>query len=597
MLSVLQAQTEQKEIVRIEGRDFYVHKVETGNTLYALSKMYGVKVEDIVSENPQLSEGLKIGQVIRIPVVLSNKKSAPQNTPVAEGDFLIHTVAAKETLYGISRRYNISVEEIRAANGGLSGGLQPDMALRIPRPKAIKGQADALKPAMADEYVQHLVEPGQTLYGLAREYNLNIDSIRILNGGLSEGLKVGTTIRLPLKKEDTARGFKILKPAKLILSGVGKRKKEYTIAVFLPLYLDSNRIIEEKRLPFEKEIVLPQSRVALQFLEGLYLALDSLNRDSVSFRLRIYDTPYDRSAGKSPNIDQLLLDEELVNVDAFIGPFHRGDYEKVAAYANATQKPVFMPTPQSSDLLNSSGFLLKARPSAETQVEQMRRYVYSHYPRARRLLVTNNILRDQQYFERFMGIHGTDTNKEIYTDVRRKFHVVRTNELDTALFPKYLDDSILNLVVVPLLDKSFITSLVTKLNKLSAKNQIIVLGMEKWQDYGFLDYKYLNSVRLHLPVFQFVDYTSTIVDDFVRQYREVTADEPDEWAFLGYDAMMFLGDMFRQYGVGIVGGISGNYYRGLSADFDFVKDTPANGFDNKGTRVVKIENYRQVLAH
>lgn len=589
------AQTGQKEIVNLEGRDFYVHKVETGNTLYSLARMYGVRVEDIINENPQLSEGLKIGQVIRIPAALSEKKK-DQNTPVASGEWLIHRVLTKETLYSLSRKYNVTPDEIKSANNGLVNGLQPDMELKIPRPRTVKGAADALQPAQPDNFVHHLVEPGQTLYGLAREYNLNIDSIRILNGGLAEGLKVGTTIRLPLKKEDTSRGFKVLKPAKLLLPGIALRKKQYTLAVFLPLYVDSNAAIEKNRLPFEKEKILPESRVGLQFLEGLYLALDSLNKDSLRFKLLVYDTPYDRAAGKSPNIDKILGDEQLVLADAFIGPFHRGDYEKIAAYANAVQKPVFMPTPQSSEVLKSSPFLLKSRPSVETQVEQMRNYVYSHYPRARRILVSNNILKDQLHFESFMGITGTDTNRQIYTDVRRKFQVVRTSELDTALFPKYLDDSILNLVVVPLLDKSFITSLVTKLNRLSAKNQIIVLGMEKWRDYGFLDYKYLNNVKLHLPVFQFMDYESHQVDDFVGKFRTAAGTEPDEWAFLGYDATLFLADLFQQYGTGISAGISGSYYRGLSADFDFRRPEKTSGFENRGTRVVKIENYRQLLA-
>jgi LysM repeat protein len=590
------AQTAQKEVVVIDGREFYIHKVETGNTLYSLSKMYGVKVEDLITENPQLSEGLKIAQVIRIPVALSDKKTDQKNTPTAEGDFLIHTVLPKETLYGLSRKYNVGTDEIKASNNGLPAGLQPGTQIKIPRPKSIRGSSDVLQPAQPDEYVQHLVEPKQTLYGLAREYDVNVDSIRLLNGGLPEGLKVGTTIRIPIKKDETARGFKVLKPAKLVISGMGKRKKTYTIAAFLPLYLDSNQVLEKNRLPFEKEKILPESRIALQFLEGMYMALDSLNKDSAHIILNIYDTPYDRLRGRSANIDQILMDETLVNTDAFIGPFHRGDFEKVATYACAASKPVFVPTPQSTDLLNEMPLLLKARPAVETQVEQMRNYVYSHYPRARRILVSNNILKDQLYFERFMGISGTDTNREIYTDVRRKFQVVRTSELDTALFPKYLDDSVLNLVVVPLLDKSFITSLLTKLNKLSSKNQIILLGMEKWRDYGFLDYKYLNNVRLHLPVFQFVDYESPNVDKFVGKFRKTTATEPDEWAFLGYDAVMFLSDLFRQYGVGITAGISGTYYRGIGSDFDFRQARPADGFENRGTRVIKIEHYRQLLA-
>ena len=65
----------------IEGKTYYLHKIEKGNTLYSLSKMYSVKIKDLIAENPQLEEGLKIGQVIRIPVKKVDSKAAANNPP------------------------------------------------------------------------------------------------------------------------------------------------------------------------------------------------------------------------------------------------------------------------------------------------------------------------------------------------------------------------------------------------------------------------------------------------------------------------------------------------------------------------------------
>ena len=92
-------QFNQKQVQLIDGKTYYLHKIEKGNTLYSLSKMYSVKIKDLIGENPQLDEGLKIGQVIRVPIKKVDTKAAANNPPKAEGKYLIHNVIAKETMY------------------------------------------------------------------------------------------------------------------------------------------------------------------------------------------------------------------------------------------------------------------------------------------------------------------------------------------------------------------------------------------------------------------------------------------------------------------------------------------------------------------
>src|SRR5690606_16187492 len=58
-----------KKIEVIDGRKYYLHSVEKGQTLYAISKVYSVSVNDIVIENPEAIDGISQGQLLRIPVV------------------------------------------------------------------------------------------------------------------------------------------------------------------------------------------------------------------------------------------------------------------------------------------------------------------------------------------------------------------------------------------------------------------------------------------------------------------------------------------------------------------------------------------------
>lgn len=89
----------------------YKHTVQAGETLYRLSVDYGTTVEDIVRLNPALEkEGLKAGQVIAIPAV-SHKDG------VAGSDCrTMHKVKRKETLWGISQQYGLTIDEMLRAN-------------------------------------------------------------------------------------------------------------------------------------------------------------------------------------------------------------------------------------------------------------------------------------------------------------------------------------------------------------------------------------------------------------------------------------------------------------------------------------------------
>ena len=94
---------------QIEGKLFIIHQVDQGETLYAISRRYKVAIPDIVLYNPSAKLDLEIGVLIRVP--LANPKS-----PVDRTGMTRHEVKAKETLFSIAKTYSISVDEIKTAN-------------------------------------------------------------------------------------------------------------------------------------------------------------------------------------------------------------------------------------------------------------------------------------------------------------------------------------------------------------------------------------------------------------------------------------------------------------------------------------------------
>jgi len=85
---------------------FFLHTIERGQTVYSISVMYNVSVEDIYRLNPESRNGIRAGEVLKIPQ--------------ESGSYIFHTIQPQETLYGLSQKYDMKGEDIIAANPGLS---------------------------------------------------------------------------------------------------------------------------------------------------------------------------------------------------------------------------------------------------------------------------------------------------------------------------------------------------------------------------------------------------------------------------------------------------------------------------------------------
>lgn len=100
-------------VTKINQKLHIRYMVEPGETIYGISTRYGVSVSDILELNPELENGLKVGQVINIPydpVLVKQQKKTDDNA-------IVHKVQAGETLYGLSKKYNIPLQDLLKYNG------------------------------------------------------------------------------------------------------------------------------------------------------------------------------------------------------------------------------------------------------------------------------------------------------------------------------------------------------------------------------------------------------------------------------------------------------------------------------------------------
>ena len=110
----LSAQPEIPKVETIEGKKYYVHFVQAGNTLYGIHQLYKTPIETILGANDGLTDNLTVGQKILIPISTKN-----------ETFYSEHIVQEGETLYGISKKYNCSVSDLQNLNPDAEKGLKP----------------------------------------------------------------------------------------------------------------------------------------------------------------------------------------------------------------------------------------------------------------------------------------------------------------------------------------------------------------------------------------------------------------------------------------------------------------------------------------
>ncbi|WP_125719272.1 LysM peptidoglycan-binding domain-containing protein [Flavobacterium ustbae] len=167
------------------------YQIQKGETAYFIAQKYKVSIDEIYKLNPESQKGIKENQILKIPV--HTEIVASQNTQ------LKHVVQPKETLFGLSKQYHISVEAIQDANQEiLAGGLQIGQELIIPQ----NSDKNTKTEISSSSKVTHQVVAKESLFSIARQYNVSVQDLENLNKEiLINGLQVGQTISIPNKRK------------------------------------------------------------------------------------------------------------------------------------------------------------------------------------------------------------------------------------------------------------------------------------------------------------------------------------------------------------------------------------------------------------
>ena len=287
-------------------QEYMRHKVENKQTLFAISKKYKVRQEEIVKANPQLSKGLTEGMTLRIPKTNSDKSNwvseqsiekAVKKVNSTKSEQKIHIVKENETLYSIGRLYDVTVVDIIRLNPESSKNLPIGSELKIPSANQVDTKKNNESANSKSEVVIKKYADNNT-------------------------------------PEKNSANTKIVK-----------------IAFLLPFMLD-----EEKQDPSDKRFV--------DFYSGALIAVHKAKLRGISCEIFTFDT------GKSEQkVTEVLANPELKDMDLIIGPAFSNQISLVADFAKENKVNTLIPFSSKVYDIENNPYLFQFNPGVEAEFD------------------------------------------------------------------------------------------------------------------------------------------------------------------------------------------------------------------------------------
>ena len=531
----------------IPSGDYILHTVEQGQTLFFLSQTYNVDQDEIIQLNPGVQEGLQTGQVVKIP---SRKIHVPREGFPAEDDsYIHHKVERGETLYSLSRKYEVPVRAIRKANDKLIWGLKYGEYIRIPRD--------------VEEDVEEIEIP-----------DLPVDEI------------VKEPWPSDLHDEET------IIDAECIQFDYRDFDRPFKVALLLPLFIDRNYPVE---LPdtIDKDqaaLLYPDNVLSvnelyhgtipfLEFYEGALLAVDSLVRTGLSVNLSVYDT--ERNPQK---VRDIIWQPEFRNNDLVIGPVYPENMRIVADWAKHYRVNIVSPLTSRSEFLSGNPYLFQVTPSASVELEQASIFI-TNFPSSNFVLLHKGDLFERDMVESFKNnifrhfSYGSEFDNLVFKEV---IYRDATTKIEQSLVSGEK-----NIVIIPSSDQAFVSDVLMRLNILSRSYDITIFGLNDWQRFPNIEVEYLHNMELHFASPFFIDYDDPNVRKFLGRFREKYNTEPSHYGFQGYDIMFYFLQAMKNFGPDFRDCLPVMRTELLHSDYLFRKSDYRNGLENNGISIVK----------
>lgn len=480
------------------------HKVKKKETLYGIAQLYNVSVDEIKKLNKELySRGLRKGERLLIPASANTTSNNTGNILPGTQKYI---VKAKETKFGIARKFGISIAELEDLNPDLDE-LKVGSTLIVPDQTVIENAE------IDDENFQYYeVKPKEGFFRLKAKFGLSEEEIIALNPYAKDGLKEGMILKLPKDKSAVSQEDISV----LDLENRIENKKMKTVALMLPFRLirSVNDTTSTDEDMLKKD---PTLRVALDFYSGALMAAEFAKDKGISVTLNVYDTEKSES-----RVASIVSKSEFKNVDAVIGPLLQKNVEKASDILKDEKIPVFSPLSNREMAMNEN--LFQTLPTDAVLQKTMIRYLKENAA-GKNIIIISDSKRAKQ---REMIQNAIPTAKTVSP---RGGGYVQVSDITAAA-----SEGMENWVILETENSVLVSSAVNAAATVPASYRVRLFTLDKNEAYEWHE---VSSTRLAKLNFTFPSVNKNISEDdrdpFLVSYKNKYGVLPNRYAIRGFD--------------------------------------------------------------
>jgi hypothetical protein len=315
------------------------------------------------------------------------------------------------------------------------------------------------------------------------------------------------------------------------------------------------------------------SEAALDYYEGIRLALEDLEQMGMKVRLYVFDSQRDSAA-----LDEMLAHPDTRQLDLMLGPVIPNELDKVARYCGQYGIPLVSPWRFYAAPVGSNCLVFNPFSNDSTRMKALTEKALWYYPGVKVVALSDNSSEAVKNIENMKQVF------KAYT--KRSFKVVPYNATNPGTqLP--VSDSVV--IIVPMSR----TTVLASLNKyLESNPKAVLIGHPSWYEKmeNTLSNHVLNQVIL--PEMNFVDYSEAEVYNFRLRYRTQYYSEPSRFTYMGYDQLYFFGQALMAFGRDFSGAVSNGNFRMLQHEYNFKK---RNGYlENYGINFVSVRDLQPI---
>lgn len=521
-LSCLQAQNYPTDTIK--GKVYYKYAVQKGEGLFRISQNFGVSQEEIIRSNPELgNNGLKLGQVILIPYVAK----------IDSSQYIVHLIQPKETLYGLSKQYDVPIKEITSLNPLTTQRMAIGDRLLIPR------KSVTTTPSVKEENKETTPSTPQEPI-VETPLNPTVDTLLIPSVQSEQNTITQDTVQA--LTDDT------------LLDDTAPTPIPIRIAYLLPLMTD----VAQRDASIDRFV---------EFYEGSLLALNKARENGQKFEIYVYDT--EKSAAKMSNI---LSKPEWLNIDAIIGPAYPAQVSVVSKFAYQHQIPTIIPFTYKISDLERNPYLIQFNPSNETENEVLIDYILQQKQQPNCIFVNWD--------------EATDKIKELYNQLYAttvSVVTVPTHCVENDSLAFFLKDGADNILIFPSEKYSDIKDLFHYVQPLSQQG-LSMLSFYTWKEHALPLPSFYAAIFHNVKSLSLEKISYDL--NFNRYFGNDLQTTSPRYDYLGYDITSYTIQLLQNRSADSLNLSLDNFlYQGLQSDIECSRVNENGGYENHSIRI------------